>query len=180
MKLILQAATMLTLLTGLTGLAYPLTITGIARVFVPAQSRGSAELIGSASETPTMFWSRPSATAPQPYDGSASAASNAGPLSETLVVRARLRLEALHAAGDVGAPPVDLVTASASGLDPHISPEAARYQAARIARARGVAVERVEALIANHIERRTAGLLGAPRVHVGRLNQALDALEREE
>ncbi|MBC7792974.1 MAG: potassium-transporting ATPase subunit C [Clostridia bacterium] len=167
--------------TGLTGFVYPLAVTGFAQLAMHDDAEGDPDLLGRASETVDYFWSRPSATSPDPYNGAASSGSNLGPLSETLVANVQRRVDALCAANvalnlECGAPPVDLVTASASGLDPHISPEAAHYQAARIARARGVERQSVDDLIAAGTEGRTFGLFGAPRVNVSILNRALDVL----
>jgi K+-transporting ATPase ATPase C chain len=164
----------LLLLTKVTGLGYPLLVTAIANVVSPNNARGDSTLIGRYFDDPRYFWGRPSATAKHPYDGSASSGSNLGPLSEALATAVKERVARLHAAGDVGPPPVDLVTASASGLDPHISPAAARYQAARVARLRGLPLAQVEALITAATERPTMGVLGATRVHVATLNRRLD------
>ena len=138
-----------------------------------------SSLIGQSFTDPRHFWSRPSATTPQPYNGTASAASNLGPLNPALADAVRARLVALRAAdpGNTAPVPADLVTASASGLDPHISLAAAYYQAARVARARGLEVGHVRALIAAHGEGRLLGILGEPRVNVLELNLALDALK---
>lgn len=183
------AAALFVVLTLITGVLYPLVVTGVARLLFPQQAGGSlvmrdgravgSVLIGQAFTEPGHFWSRPSATTPQPYNSTASGASNMGPLNPALVGAVRTRIAALRAA-DPGNPapvPVDLVTASASGLDPEISPAAAYYQAARVARARGIAVQRVRALIAAHTEGRLAGVLSQPRVNVLELNLALDALK---
>ena len=177
------------LLTVLTGLLYPLLVTGLAQLLFPHQAAGSvltrdghavgSRLIGQSFSDPRYFWSRPSATTPQPYNGTASTGSNLGPLNPALLDAVRTRIAALHAADpDNHSPvPVDLVTASGSGLDPEISVAAASYQAARVARARGLAPERVQALIAQHTEGRLLGVLGEPRVNVLELNLALDALK---
>ena len=178
-------------LTVVTGAVYPLVVTGIGQAGSSGTARGSfiekdgrivgSRLIGQASSDPRHFWSRPSATSPQPNNASASSGSNLGPLNPALVAAVKGRVDALKAADqeagiDHAAPvPVDLVTASASGLDPHISPEAAAYQAARIAKASGLSVERVGALIAAHTEPPQWGFLGMPRVNVLELNIALDA-----
>ena len=180
---------LLTALTVLTGLAYPLLVTGIARAVFPAEAAGSivtrdgqavgSSLIGQNFTDPGHFWSRPSATTPQPYNGSASTGSNLGPLNPALLEAVRARLAALHAAdpGNAAPVPADLVTASASGLDPHISLAGAYYQAARVARARGLEVDRGRALIAAQGEGRLVGILGEPRVNVLELNLAVDALK---
>ena len=138
-----------------------------------------SRLIGQSFSDPGHFWGRPSATTPQPYNGTGSAGSNLGPLNPALVDAVKERVEALRAAdpGNNAPVPVDLVTASASGLDPDISVAAAEYQAARVARARGLPVERLRALIEAHTEGRLLGVLGEPRVNVLELNLALDALK---
>jgi K+-transporting ATPase ATPase C chain len=183
------AVTLFVLLTLLTGVLYPLAVTALARALFPREAAGSlitrdglivgSALIGQAFSDPRNFWSRPSATTPQPYNGTGSNGSNSGPLNPALTDAIRARVAALRAADpDNPAPvPVDLVTASASGLDPHISVAAATYQAARVARARGLDAARVRALIAAHAEGRLAGILGEPRVNVLELNLALDALK---
>ena len=177
-------------LTLITGLAYPLLVTGVAQSVFPAQAAGSlvvrdgtpvgSSLIGQNFTDPGHFWGRPSATATLPYNATASGGSNLGSLNPALVDAVKGRTEALRAAdpGNTAAVPVDLVTASASGLDPHISPAAAAYQLARVARARGVPAAQVAALVAQHTETPLWGLLGEPRVHVLHLNLALDALPR--
>lgn len=182
----LPALRMLIALTVLTGLVYPFVVTGFAKVAFPARSTGSlvlrdgqavaSELVGQPFAAPRYFWSRPSATGPQPYNGAASSGSNLGPRNPALAEAVASRAQALRAAdpGHAAAVPVDLVTASASGLDPHISVAAAEYQAGRVARERGWPVERVRGLVAASTEPRTFGLLGEPRVNVVRLNLALD------
>ncbi|HKD53836.1 MAG TPA: potassium-transporting ATPase subunit KdpC [Steroidobacteraceae bacterium] len=177
------------LLSALTGLLYPLIVTGLAQLLFPAQARGSlivqdgqprgSRLIGQSFSDPGHFWSRPSATAPQPYNGTASGGSNLGPLNPALTDAVKARVAALRAADpDNSAPvPIDLVTASGSGLDPEISVAAADYQAARVARARGLDVAKVRALIASHSNGSVAAVLGEPRVNVLELNLALDALK---
>lgn len=177
MKLTLQSVLTVLAFTLLTGFVYPLALTGLAALTV--QAKGNPDLIGRAWDTPEHFWSRPSATSPDPYNGASSSGSNLGPLSETLAANVQRRVDALHAVGDVGAPPVDLVTASASGLDPHISPAAAHYQQARIARIRGIPEQRVAQLVDQHTEARALGIFGEPRVNVSVLNRALDALQGE-
>jgi potassium-transporting ATPase KdpC subunit len=188
-EILRPAVVLLALLTVLTGGLYPLLVTGIARALFPAEAAGSivrrdghavgSSLIGQSFTDPGHFWSRPSATTPQPYNGSASTGSNLGPLNPALLDAVKARLAALHAAdpGNAAPVPADLVTASASGLDPHISLAAAYYQAARVARARGLDVGRVRALIAAHGEGRLLGILGEPRVNVLELNLAVDALK---
>ena len=177
------------LLTVLTGFLYPIVVTGLAQLLFPARAAGSlvtrdghavgSRLIGQSFSDPKYFWSRPSATTPQPYNGTASTGSNLGPLNPALRDAIKPRVAALRAAdpGNSAPVPIDLVTASASGLDPEISLAAANYQAARVARARGLAPERVQALIAQHAEGTLLGVLGEPRVNVLELNLALDALK---
>lgn len=178
------AAVLLVLLTLVTGVVYPLIVTGIARIAFPRQSVGSplpggvgSALVGQSFASPGHFWGRLSATAPGPYEAAASSGSNLGPSHPALVEAARSRLDALRAGGDPPAPvPVDLVTASGSGLDPHISPAAALAQVARVARARGLDPAGVHALVTDAVEGRQLGMLGEPRVNVLQLNLALDAL----
>lgn len=183
------ALVLLLILTGLTGIAYPLLVTVIAQIAFPSQAGGSllmrdgkpvgSSLIGQAFSDPKHFWSRPSATAPQPYNGLASGGSNLGPTNPALTYAIKTRIEALRAADPANrAPiPVDLVTASGSGLDPHISLAAANYQAPRIARERKLQPEAVLALVAAHAHRRWLGILGEPRVNVLELNLALEGLK---
>lgn len=177
------------LLTVLTGIAYPLLVTGLAQLVFPGRAAGSlvmrdghavgSALIGQSFSDPGHFWGRPSATAPQPYNGTASTGSNLGPLNAALTDAVKQRIRTLRAAdpGNTAPIPVDLVSASGSGLDPQISVAAANYQAARVARARGLPEARVQALIAAHSEGRLLGVLGEPRVNVLELNLALDALK---
>ena len=177
------------LLSVLTGFLYPLLVTGVAQLLFPARAAGSivtrdghavgSRLIGQSFSDPKYFWGRPSATTPQPYNGTASTGSNLGPLNPALQEAIGSRVAALRAAdpGNSAPVPIDLVTASASGLDPEISLAAANYQAPRVARARGLAPERVQALIAQHAEGTLLGVLGEPRVNVLELNLALDALK---
>jgi potassium-transporting ATPase KdpC subunit len=183
------ALLLLLVLSVLTGVIYPLAVTAVAQLLLPRAAGGGlvmrdghavgARLIGQSFTDPGHFWSRPSATTPQPYNATASGGSNLGPLNPALADAIRSRIAALQAAdpGNHSPVPVDLVTASASGLDPHISVAAAEYQAARVARARGLAPERVRALIAAHTEGRLLGFLGEPRINVLELNLALDATE---
>lgn len=181
------AAVLLGLLTLITGVLYPLLVTVIARVAFPSQAEGSvivrdgravgSALIGQSFTGPQSFWGRLSATSRVPYDGAASSGSNLGPMNPALVDAARARLDALAAAGSDERPvPVDLLTASGSGLDPDISPAAAEYQVARVARVRGLDV----AVVREHVRRatrpRTFGVLGEPRVNVLELNLSLEAL----
>lgn len=177
---------LLGVLTVLTGLIYPLAITGIAQVAFPTQANGSlifrngqpvgSLLIGQPFDAPKYFWSRPSATGPFPDNAAASSGSNQGPLNPALAQAVQGRVEALRAAdpGNTAAVPVDLVTTSGSGLDPHISPAAALYQVSRVARERKLDVETVRTLVERHIEGRTLGILGEPRVNVLALNLTLD------
>lgn len=182
------ALSLVVLMTLLLGIAYPLAITGIAGVAFPHRAAGSlvfrdgqlvgSELIGQAFSDPKYFWGRPSATAPQPYNGLASGGSNLGPLNPALIDRVRAHASALRDADprQAGAVPVDLVTASASGLDPDISVAGARYQVARIARVRRIEPSQVEKLIGEHARGRLIGLIGENRVNVLELNLALDRL----
>lgn len=174
-------------LSLVTGVAYPLFITGVAKLAFPGRATGSiivrdgravgSELLGQSFSGPGYFWSRPSATAPQPFNGAASSGSNAGPTNPALSDAVAARVAALRAAdpGNDAPIPVDLVTASGSGLDPHISPAAADFQVARVARSRGWTPDKVRELVAAHTEGRTLGVLGEPRVNVLRLNLALDS-----
>jgi K+-transporting ATPase ATPase C chain len=174
-------------LTLITGVAYPLLVTGIAQVAFPGQAAGSllikdgkpvgSSLIGQNFSDPKHFWTRPSATAPQPYNGVASGGSNLGPLNPALTDGIKSRIDALHAADPTNKAPIpaDLVTASASGLDPDISLAAAYYQAPRVARSAHLPLEAVRTLIAAHAHGRWLGILGEPRVNVLELNLALDS-----
>ena len=187
LKHLKPAFILLALLSALLGLAYPALVTGLAQVLMPQQANGSlvkqgdkivgSALIGQQFSAPQYFWGRPSATAPQPYNGAQSGGSNHGPLNPALQAAVQARIAALKAAdpSQTAPIPVDLVTASASGLDPHISPAAAQWQASRVARARGWPLPRVAALIAQHTEGRQWGFLGEARVNVLLLNLALDA-----
>jgi len=181
------AIVLLVIFTLITGVAYPLAVTGIAQIALPAQADGSwlwsggrivgSRLIGQPFDAPRYFWGRLSATAPFPYNPALSSGSNFGPMNPALLDAARRRLAALGADSTASAPvPVDLVTASGSGLDPEISPAAAEFQVARVARARGLAESRVRALVHAHTQGRTLGLLGEPRINVLELNLALDEL----
>ncbi|CAN7419379.1 potassium-transporting ATPase subunit KdpC [Acidovorax sp. LjRoot129] len=187
MKNILRPALVLfAVLSALTGLLYPLAVTGAAQAVFPHEAAGSlvqrqgqtvgSALIGQNFSEPGHFWGRPSATAPMPYNAAASGGSNQGPLNPALAGAVKTRVAALREADPTNtAPvPVDLVTASASGLDPHISAAAAQYQAARVARARHLPLDRVIALVGQHTEQPLWGPLGEPRVNVLALNLALD------
>jgi potassium-transporting ATPase KdpC subunit len=189
------ALTALLVLTLLTGVLYPLLVTGIAQVAFPSQANGSlivqggqvrgSALIGQPFDDPRYFWGRLSATGVHPYNAfnadalAGSSGSNLGPLSPALAEAVRSRIDALRAADPQAGPPypADLVTASGSGLDPHISPAAAEFQVRRVASARGLTEEQVRRLVAEHSEGRALGLLGEPRVNVLRLNLALDAIQ---
>jgi potassium-transporting ATPase KdpC subunit len=180
------ALTSLLLFTLLTGAAYPLLVTGIARAIFPFQAGGSlivrdgavvgSALIGQPFDAPKYFWGRPSATSPVGYNAGASSGSNLSPTNPALASSVQGRVDALRGAdpGNTAPVPVDLVTASASGLDPHISPAAALYQVSRVARARELSPDAVRALVERHVEGRFLGLLGEPRVNVLALNLALD------
>jgi potassium-transporting ATPase KdpC subunit len=175
------------LLTVVTGIVYPGLVTLVAAVAFPSQANGSlilvdgrivgSHLIGQSFSSPMYFWGRPSATGPMPANGAVSSGSNQGPLNPALATAVQGRVAALRAAdpGNTRPVPVDLVTASGSGLDPQISMAAAEYQVARVARERGVPEERVRALVRDATEGRTFGVLGEPRVNVLELNLALDA-----
>jgi K+-transporting ATPase ATPase C chain len=180
------ALTMLLALTLLTGVMYPLIVTGLAQILFPQQANGSlivrdgkvigSELIGQHFDDPKYFWSRPSATSPFPYNAAASSGSNLGSTNPVLIEAVKTRVAALRAAdpGNEAPVPVDLVTASGSGLDPHISPAAALYQAHRVARVRGLQERQVEDLVRKFTQGRQFGLLGEPRVNVLKLNLTLD------
>lgn len=183
------ALTLLAMLTIVTGLVYPLAVTAAAQLLFPHQANGSmiegaagqplgSELIGRPFNHPAYFWGRLSATGPVPYAAEASSGSNYGPLSDDLANKVQERVDALRAADPRNSlpVPVDLVTASGSGLDPHISPAAAEYQVARVARERSLPEETVRELVAAHTAGRDLGFLGEPRVNVLLLNLALDEL----
>ena len=177
------------LLTAVTGIVYPLLVTGVAQLIFPEKANGSlirgedgyagSELIGQPFDDPKYFWGRLSATPDFPYNSASSSGSNLGPSNPALVEAVKARVEALRKAdpGNRLPVPVDLVTSSGSGLDPHISPAAAFYQAPRVARARGLSEDQVDRLVKQYTERRQWGFLGEPRVNVLKLNLALDSLQ---
>jgi K+-transporting ATPase ATPase C chain len=187
LKEIRPAVVSFLLLTLLTGIAYPLVVTGIAQGLMPDQANGSlvmkdgklvgSSLIGQSFSDPKYFWGRPSATSPMPNNASASGGSNLGPTNPALMDAVKARVQALRDAdpGNQQPVPVDLVTTSGSGLDPHISPAAAEYQLARVARVRNLNSDNLRKLVAEHTEGRQFGILGEPRVNVLELNMALDA-----
>ncbi len=188
LRLIRPALCLLLAMTCLLGIAYPLLITGLARLAFAHQATGSllyrdgkavgSSLIGQNFSDAKYFWGRPSATLPEPYNGIASSGSNLGPMNPALIDQVKRHVAALRADAPASrAPvPVDLVSASASGLDPDISPAAARYQIARIAHARGTAPANLEKLVATHTQGKLFGLIGELRVNVLELNLALDQL----
>lgn len=182
------AISIFVLLTVITGIAYPMLVTGISQATMPGKANGSliikegkpvgSSLIGQSFSDPKYFWGRPSATGPMANNASASSGSNLGPTNPALTDAVKGRVQALRDAdpGNLQAVPVDLVTASGSGLDPHISPAAAEYQLARVARVRNLSADVVHKLVAEHTEGRQLGILGEPRVNVLELNLALDAV----
>jgi potassium-transporting ATPase KdpC subunit len=185
------ATVLLVVLTVLTGGIYPLVVTAIAQVAFARQAEGSllregdrvvgSELIGQAFTRPEYFWGRLSATGPMPYNAAASSGSNFGPLNPNLKTAVEGRIAALQGSGqETAGVPVDLVTASGSGLDPHISPAAAAFQVPRIAAARKLTEDKVRELVRLHTEGRQLGVLGEPRVNVLRLNLALDQLQHDQ
>jgi K+-transporting ATPase ATPase C chain len=186
-RLLRQSFSLLLLMTVITGVIYPLAATGLAQLVFPRQANGSlivkdgkpvgSVLIGQSFTDPRYFWGRPSATSPNAYNASASTGSNLGPTNPALTDAVKQRIAALHAAdpGNNAPVPVDLVTASGSGLDPEISPAAAQYQLARVAKARGLNIARVQALVSEYTSGRQFGVFGEPRVNVLQLNLALDA-----
>ena len=189
MVLIRQTLVLFTALTVLTGIVYPLAVTGVAQLLFPRQANGSvievegkpvgSGLIGQPFHDPKHFWPRPSATPRFPYNAAASSGSNLGPTNPALLDRIADSVSELERSANGSRPvPVDLVTASASGLDPHISPAAAEFQVPRVAQARDLPETRVRELVRQFTENRTFGLLGEPRVNVLRLNIALDSLVR--
>jgi K+-transporting ATPase ATPase C chain len=188
LRLMRQCLGILLLLTLITGVIYPLVVTGIAQSLFPRQANGSlivkngraigSTLLGQSFRSPRYFWSRPSATPGVPYNAASSAGSNLGPLHPALGQNVTKRVEAVRTADPARAlvVPVDLVTSSGSGLDPDISPAAAQYQVPRVAKARGLSDETVRRLVSEHTRPRQGGLLGEPRVNVLELNLALDEL----
>lgn len=188
MSVVRQAFLLLTLMTVLVGILYPLALTGLAQTVMSQRADGSllvrseravgSQWIGQSFDEPGYFWGRPSATGPAPYQADASSGSNLSPFGNAFREQAVARLQALKKADpeNNARVPIDLVTASGSGLDPHISPEAAYYQAGRVARYRNLDKVDVEALVAAHVEGRTWGTLGQPRVNVLLLNLGLDEL----
>lgn len=189
MQLLRPAFVLFVLLSLITGIVYPVAVTGIAQGLFPREAAGSlivkdgkpvgSALIGQNFTEPKYFWGRPSATGPYAYNAAASSGSNQGPLNPALVDAVKGRIEALKAADPENTLPIpaDLVTASGSGLDPHLSPAAARYQISRIAKARKLPVEQVRVLLERHVEDRQLGFLGELRVNVLALNLALDAIQ---
>jgi len=190
LKMLKDALGLFLILTLITGVAYPLMVTGVAQLVMPVKANGSlvlrdgkavgSSLLGQQFRAAGYFWARPSVTSPQPYNGASSSGSNLSPTNPALLDAISARVEALRAADpDNMAPvPVDLVTASGSGLDPHISPAAAIYQLPRVARARGMDESTLRELVDAHIQGRALGFLGEPRVNVLELNLALDANHR--
>lgn len=187
-ELLRPAVSLFVLLSVVTGIVYPLAVTGIARTALPDAAGGSvivkdgkpvgSSLIGQNFSEPKYFWSRPSATSPQPYNGTASGGSNQGPINPALTDAAKGRIEALRAAGTAADKPVpvDLVTASASGLDPDISPAAAEFQVERVARLRKISPDALRQLLKKYTEARQFGIFGEPRVNVLKINLALDEM----
>jgi potassium-transporting ATPase KdpC subunit len=185
------AIVLLTLFTLITGVLYPLAVTGLASVLFPRAANGNlivkdgkvvgSRLIGQPFDDDQHFWSRPSATGPYPYNASVSSGSNLGPTNAVLIDAVQQRVAEMRAKHpeQKGVVPIDLVTASGSGLDPHISPAAAYYQIERVATSRGLSMDQVAKLVEQHLEPRTLGVLGEPRVNVLLLNLALDDIARK-
>ncbi|HZZ94727.1 MAG TPA: potassium-transporting ATPase subunit KdpC [Usitatibacter sp.] len=179
----------LAVLTAVTGMVYPIVVTIVSKAVFPGRSQGSliesngkvvgSRLVGQSFSDPRRFWGRPSATSPYPYNAASSSGSNLGPMNPALVDAVKARVNALKGAdpGNTKPVPVDLVTASGSGLDPHISVAAADYQVSRVARARGLDPAKVASLVAKHTEGRQWGFLGEPRVNVLELNLELESLK---
>ncbi len=188
LKMLRQSVVALVVLGVIVGVVYPLAVTGVSQAFFSHKAGGSmivqdakivgSELIGQPFSDPGYFWSRPSATAPIPYNAAASSGSNLGPTNPALLKAVEERIQVLRATdpGSIEPVPVDLITSSGSGLDPHISPAATEYQVERVARARGMTAEAVRALVAEHTKGRLWGVFGEPRVSVLALNLALDEL----
>jgi potassium-transporting ATPase KdpC subunit len=190
MRILRQAVACIVVFTVITGVIYPLIVTGFAQLAFPHQANGSllvnngktvgSSLIGQSFSSPKYFWARPSATSPIPYNAANSSGSNLGPLNPTLMDNVKARIEQLKAADTTSKPlvPVDLVTASASGLDPHISMAAALYQIPRVARLRGIPQEEVAEIVRENTQERFMGVIGETVVNVLQLNMALDERER--
>jgi K+-transporting ATPase ATPase C chain len=186
-KTLRTGVSMLVLFTVLTGLAYPLAITGIAGAVMPSQAKGSliekdgqiigSSLIGQSFATDRYFWPRPSATADAPYNAAASTGTNLGTTSEKLKQAVKAEIDRLHATGITGEIPADAATSSGSGLDPHISPAYALAQVTRVAAARKLPADSIMSLVRDHIDGRLLGIIGEPRVNVLELNLALDSLK---
>jgi potassium-transporting ATPase KdpC subunit len=191
MRILRQAAACIVVFTVITGVIYPLIVTGFAQLVFPRQANGSliinngktvgSSLIGQSFSSPKYFWSRPSATSPMPYNAAGSAGSNLGPLNPALAENVKARITQLKAADAASKllVPVDLVTASGSGLDPDISPAAAEYQVSRVAKTRNIDESEIRKLIAEYTRNRQLGILGEPRVNVLELNLALDNLRNK-
>jgi K+-transporting ATPase ATPase C chain len=191
LRIIFSAASLLIVFIIITGIVYPLAVTGFAQLFFPFQANGSiiiknnkpigSILIGQNFGDPKYFWGRPSATFPYPYNASSSSGSNMGPSNPALLHAVRSRISNLKSADTRNDKPipVDLVTASGSGLDPHISAAAAEYQIRRVAHARGIEESKVRSLVLTYTKKRQFGILGEPRVNVLLLNIALDELRQE-
>lgn len=191
MRILRQAIACIVVFTVITGVIYPLIITGFAQLVFPHQANGSllvnngktigSSLIGQSFSSPKYFWVRPSATSPMPYNAANSSGSNLGPLNPVLTENVRARITQLKTADAASKPlvPVDLVTASASGLDPDISPAAAEYQVSRVAKARKLDETKIRELVAQYTRNRQFGILGEPRVNVLELNLALDSLRNK-
>jgi len=188
LKIIRPVIVSLFVFTVITGILYPLSVTGIAQLFFPVQANGSvivkngklagSSLIGQTFDNPTYFWGRLSVTSPFPYNSASSTGSNMAQTNPGLVKQAKERISALRGADPQASAPVpaDLATASGSGLDPHISPAAAEFQISRVAKARGLDEAEVRAVVARYTERRQLGILGEPRVNVLKLNLAIHEL----
>jgi len=191
MRTLRQAVACIVAFTLITGVIYPLIVTGVAQLVFPRQANGSllidngktvgSSLIGQSFSSPKYFWARPSATSPMPYNAANSSGSNLGPLNPALIENVKARIEQLKKADAASKPmvPVDLVTASASGLDPDISPASAQYQVSRVAKTRNIDESQVRKLIAEYTRNRQFGILGEPRVNVLELNLALDNLKNK-